>query len=151
VGLDAAGGGRVRLRLLSYATVGEAWVAASEAAPLRHATHPVGAALRVDWGGKAWEARVTAVEGEFMRITYPGWPEVWDEWILAPRVLGEAGTGASFAPGAAVDVEWKSRWWPARVTQAGKARWLVRYDGYGPEDDEWVGPERIRARGPEVR
>lgn len=54
---------------------------------------------------------------------------------------------AGFADGEVVEVEWHGSWWPAVVLRADEGGWLVRYDGYGAEWDEIVGPERIRRRG----
>ena len=51
-----------------------------------------------------------------------------------------------FRVGQAVSVQWGSRWWDAQVLEVENGRYYISYDGYGPEWDEWVGPERIRRR-----
>lgn len=51
----------------------------------------------------------------------------------------------AYAPGARVNVEWSGRWYPAQTLQARDGRYLVRYDGYGSNWDEWVPPSRIRS------
>ncbi|MEW6161423.1 MAG: Tudor-knot domain-containing protein [Verrucomicrobiota bacterium] len=40
-------------------------------------------------------------------------------------------------------VHWGSRWWPAEVLRTAGDRHLIRYNGYGADWDEWVGPDRI--------
>ena len=48
------------------------------------------------------------------------------------------------AVGERVDVEWSGGWYPARILQVKDGRFLIRYDGYGSQWDEWVTPARIR-------
>lgn len=56
-----------------------------------------------------------------------------------------ASASGAYAPGARVNVEWSGRWYPAQILQARDGRYLVRYDGYGSNWDEWVPPSRIRS------
>ena len=50
--------------------------------------------------------------------------------------------------GEAVRVEWKKRWWPAKILKVNEneKQYFIAYDGYGEEWNEWVGPKRIRNR-----
>ena len=41
----------------------------------------MGAAVKVLWGGKCWDATVVKVDGPMHWITYPGWAHYWDEWV----------------------------------------------------------------------
>jgi RNA binding activity-knot of a chromodomain/Agenet domain len=43
-----------------------------------------------------------------------------------------------------VEVEWHGGWYDAAVISRDGDQVLIHYAGYGPEWDEWVGPERIR-------
>ena len=74
-----------------------------------------------------------------------------------PRLLGP--TSAPLSPGmpsvlpsasaagAAVDVLWNGRWYPARIKQVvGPNQWLITYDGYSSAWDEVVSSDRMRAR-----
>lgn len=67
--------------------------------------------------------------------------------IDGSNAAGKPPTGASggYAPGARVSVEWSGRWYQAQILQAKDGRYLVRYDGYGSNWDEWVPPSRIRS------
>ncbi len=58
----------------------------------------------------------------------------------APR----AGASDAYSPGTRVSVEWSGRWYQAQILQAKDGLYLVRYDGYGSNWDEWVPPRRIR-------
>ncbi len=53
-----------------------------------------------------------------------------------------------FVVGDAVMVEWKGRWWPARVISLrnGTTPYKIHYDGYSNSWDEWIGDARIRKR-----
>ena len=54
---------------------------------------------------------------------------------------------AGYHKGQKVEVEWHGTWYPAAVLEAKADSWLIHYDGYGSEWDEWVGPARIRPGG----
>jgi len=107
-----------------------------------------GAELRVFWGGKLWDAKVLRREGDFHRITYPGWPSYWDEWVMSDRIASEEGSrlAKTIEKGALVDVEWRGTWYLAVVLQRQGDRALIHYDGYDDSWDEWVGPDRLRKR-----
>ncbi|HVS40543.1 MAG TPA: agenet domain-containing protein [Gemmataceae bacterium] len=47
-----------------------------------------------------------------------------------------------------VEVEWHDEWWHAHILAVKDGKTLIRYGGYGPEWNEWVGPDRIRAYKP---
>lgn len=47
-------------------------------------------------------------------------------------------------PGTNTKVLWKGDWYDATVVKAEPARCFITYKGYGQEDNEWVGPERLR-------
>jgi len=72
---------------LDYATRTIERVDVTELAPITFESFPVGATLSVEWDGKCWEARVTAVDGAFHKITYPGWDAFWDEWVADDRII----------------------------------------------------------------
>jgi len=67
--------------------------------------------------------------------------------LKAPRTPGE-NPPAILSAGMAVKVEWKRRWWPAKILKENEKtlRYLVEYDGYDEEWNEWVAPTRIRLR-----
>jgi hypothetical protein len=44
-----------------------------------------------------------------------------------------------------VQVLWNGSWYGAAVKEVKDGKWLIHYDGYGAEWDEWVGQDRIRA------
>lgn len=46
--------------------------------------------------------------------------------------------------GQSVEVLWEGKWWPANVLKREDDKAFVKYDGYGDEWNEWVGPDRLR-------
>lgn len=50
--------------------------------------------------------------------------------------------------GRRVEVEWKTKWWPAQVIALDGDRSKIHYAHFGPEWDEWVTPDRVRAYSP---
>ena len=46
--------------------------------------------------------------------------------------------------GANVEVNWKGRWYSARIMEVKEGRHLVHYAGYDDSWDEWVPDNRIR-------
>ncbi len=141
--------GQLVLRLFDYATITDLRLPPAEVTNIRFERYPVGAALKVFWGGKIWDAKVTKADDEFLFITYPGWPAYWDEWITSRRVASAgaaAGQLGSLEAGALVQIEWHGGWYPGKVLRKEGPRHLVTYDGYGKEWDEWVELSRLRAR-----
>lgn len=137
------------VRFYDYNHATDRKTAASELTPITFERHPVGTALRVFWGNKLWDAKVLEVEGDFHFITYPGWGPEWNEWVMSDRIAigpGE-GTTDAIADREVVEVEWRGKWWPARVREQRGGRYLIRYVGYGPEWDEWVTDARLRRAG----
>jgi hypothetical protein len=75
------------VRFYRYSDAEDGLVAAGELRPLQFRRWPEGAAVRVLWGGREWDAVVEKVEGDFHCITYPGWARTWDEWVLGDRIV----------------------------------------------------------------
>lgn len=78
---------RLFVELYDYAKASQVWVPRTAAKPIVFETWPVGAKLRVKWGGKVYDAKVLRIDNDFMWITYPGWDASWNEWISAERVV----------------------------------------------------------------
>lgn len=139
----------LEVRLFDYATITDVRVPQAQVESIRFDRYPAGKELKVFWGGKIWDAKVTKTDDEFLFITYPGWPAHWDEWITSRRVASSSaatGNSAEFGVGALVQIEWRGDWYPGKVLQREGARHLVTYDGYSKTWDEWVEPARLRAR-----
>ena len=85
----SAQGSKLTLRFLHYATLSESAEVSANLRRIAFRRYAVGTSLDVTWGGKTWEAKVKATDGDFAFITYPGWPSYWDEWILEDRVVRE--------------------------------------------------------------
>lgn len=110
-------------------------------ATFRH--YPPGQFVQVRWQRRLWKAKILKRVGDFHLITYPGWPSYWDEWVMSNRIFPVSLTQRPQLSGAAL-VEWRGRWYPARVLKRSGDRYLIHYLGYASSWDEWVGPKRIR-------
>lgn len=75
------------VELYDYALESIEHVPAGTVRPQRFERYEPGAALRVSWGGRTWDAEVLRVDDDFHLITYPGWSSWWDEWIASDRVV----------------------------------------------------------------
>ncbi len=76
------------VELYDYAVKSIEHVPVGTVRPQRFERYEPGAALRVSWGGRTWDAEVLRVDDDFHLITYPGWSSWWDEWVASDRVLG---------------------------------------------------------------
>jgi hypothetical protein len=105
----------------------------------------VGEPLFVEWHGSWWPARVLSlVDADRAVIHYDGYGPEWDEVVASKRALRDGGRVAALGEGASVFIEWRGSWWPAKIRAVKTQGWFIRYDGYGPEWDETVGPSRIK-------
>lgn len=78
------------------------------------------------------------------KVHYYGYESSDDEWVTdkmirTPKVV-------QFAKGAAVEVEWQKKWYPAKVLDVKGGSHYITYNGYGKEWDEWVSSKRIRKK-----
>lgn len=135
-------GGRALVEFFNYSDVSSAWLPLANLEPDQLETWPAGTELRVSWENKVWDAKVREVEGGFMLITYPGFDSNWDEWISDDRVVGPKRKQP--APGDRVKVEWKGRWYAAKVKSIQGGKWCIAYVGFDATWDECVEEARIR-------
>ena len=69
-------------------------------APRAHLPFGVGEPVDVLWGASWWDARVLAVRGDLLYITYVGWSAMWDEWVPLARVRESFRHATPFVPDA---------------------------------------------------
>ncbi len=106
----------------------------------------IGDYVEVEWKREWFRARVIDGRGKGeWKVHYLGFGAEWDEWVPAARVRKPRGLAAS--GGDAVEVEWKGKWWPAKVMRVEDDFAFIHYDGFGAEWDEWVTAKRLRKRG----
>jgi len=140
-------GKKFRVRLFDYARSTDLTVGPSEIRSINFRRYDEGASIEVFWEGKIWPAKVTRADGAFHFITYPGWPSYWDEWVTSRRIVQKKHKGElALDKGTAVHAKWQGKWYPATILKRKGTQHLVHYDGYGDKWDEWLGPQRIRAR-----
>ena len=106
--------------------------------PFQYVQYPAGKELEVDWNGKYYKAKVLKTDGDFHYITYPGYENYWDEWVMSDRIKsGETKT---------IEVEWNGQWYPSTILEEKDGKYFIHYTGYGDNYNEWVGKERIRGK-----
>lgn len=138
--------GVLTVRPFDYSESTDLRVAVAQTRAIEFRRYPVGAAIEVYWGGKVWPAKVERTDGEFHFISYPGWADYWNEWVTSRRIVDERSHPEPSPEADTVMVQWRGRWYPARVLRRKGSRYLIRYDGYDASWDEWVGPRRLRRR-----
>jgi hypothetical protein len=109
-------------------------------------THPlIGAHIEVKCKSGWYTAEVLKVDDDQLFVHYTSFNHDDDEWVSADRV--RRFEYRRFEPCAAVEAQTSSskKWYPAHVLRAWRTMHLVRWDAWGPEYDEWMGPSRIRA------
>ena len=130
--------------------------------------------LEVRSEGDWYKAKVIDARQGTYRVHYFGYEDSDDEWVTrrefrAPQVLASnkktrddnstwkpSGHNANvrsssdyrsrdeYRIGANVEVNWKGRWYSARIMEVKEGRHLVHYAGYDDSWDEWVPDNRIR-------
>jgi len=53
---------------------------------------------------------------------------------------------ADWKVGDKCEVEWKGSWYTSTILEIKDGKYKIHYDGWGPEWDEYVGPERMRKK-----
>jgi hypothetical protein len=104
--------------------------------------------VEVLWGEQWWSATVVKTVGKRYYIHYTGWGDEWDEWVGKDRIYfptKKATPAAAAKP--MVEVQWGGTWWPASILMTTRDQYLIHYEGWGTEWDEWVGQDRIRVPG----
>lgn len=106
----------------------------------------VGDRVEVFWKGQWYRGWVLekAADGKKAKVRYAGYGREWDEWVGQER--WRPYTARALAAKTPASVQWKGEWYRATVLQSWEGLHLVRYAGFGPEWDEWVGPERVRTK-----
>ena len=109
----------------------------------------IGEHVEVLYEGEWWRAMIESVDHGKVKVYYAS-PAKREEGVVEQkdvRVYKET-PPAPLAVGSKVQVEWKHRWWPARIVKLDEAekKFYITYDGYGKDWDEWVGEKRIRQR-----
>ena len=93
-----------------------------------------------------YPARVVAVEGKRVRISFDGWDAQWDEWFprTSERMCEHRGWGGpSMADDWQADsmieaLDMEGKWYKAKVLHVAETRCRVHYNGWPTKWDEWI-------------
>jgi hypothetical protein len=126
--------------------------------------------LEVRSEGDWYKAKVIDARNGTYRVHFFGYEDSDDEWVTrrdfrTPKVLASGKNTRSdntnwklsdyrsanekrpsndYRIGANVEVNWKGRWYSAKILETKEGRHLVHYAGYDDSWDEWVPDNRIR-------
>lgn len=111
-----------------------------------------GEKVLVTYQGRLLLAEVIMQTGaDQWRVHYDGWGPEAAETAGVDRIKRPFAGPSGHAAGEALLVDVGGQPLPAKVIAVSAAdRWLVRFDGYGPQYDQEVGVDRIRAAVPAV-
>jgi hypothetical protein len=105
----------------------------------------VGKLVEIASAGSWSRGEILEVQGNRLRIHYTkDTRSDDDQWVAADRVRSPV--YPRYAVGTKVELQGASNreWYPGVVLDHWESLHFGRYDGYGPEYDEWFGPSRIR-------
>ncbi len=89
-----------------------------------------------------YKGYITEANTDKFKIHYYGYEYAEDEWVTAKMIRQPKLT--QYAVGQKVEVEWKKKWYRAKVLAVKGGSHFITYDGYGSEWDEWVPSGRVR-------
>lgn len=67
--------------------------------------------------------------------------------MLANHVLSYIQVRLPYSSPDSVFIEWHGTWFPGSIVERENAQFKIHYQGYGPEWDEWIRSDRLRAGG----
>jgi hypothetical protein len=89
-----------------------------------------------------YKGYITDAKADKFKVHYYGYEYDEDEWVTAKMIRQPK--IAQYAVGQKVEVEWKKKWYPAKVLEVKGGAHYITYTDYGSEWDEWVPSGRIR-------
>jgi hypothetical protein len=151
--------GKFQIKYDGYGDEWNEWVgpdrirfAGGAAAPAGAGAAVAGKKCQVFWGSSWYDATVLEQKDGKFYIKYDGYGDTWNEWVGEDRIRFVGGNPvpndrpARLGPNKSVQVEWGGQWWPAMVLQTKDGKAFIHYDNHDDSWNEWVGPERIRAK-----
>jgi hypothetical protein len=98
--------------------------------------------VKVEWKGGLYPATIIKAEDGKYLVHYDGYASSWDEWVTENRI--KSSSAPEYDAGDSVKVKWKGKWYPAKVLKVNNGKYLIHYEGYESNWDEWVGPGRMK-------
>jgi hypothetical protein len=89
-----------------------------------------------------YKGYITDAKADKFKVHYYGYEYDEDEWVTAKMI--RAPKIVQYGVGQKVEVEWKKKWYPAKILEVEGGSHYITYTGYGSEWNEWVPSSRIR-------
>jgi hypothetical protein len=90
------------------------------------------------WNNAWYPAIILESTETSWKVHYDGYGAEWDEWVGKDRIK------FVWKKGDTVKVLWNTQWYKAFIIDISKDQYLVHYDGYGSEWDEWIKTDRMK-------
>ena len=97
---------------------------------------------KVQWKHNWYPATLLVRKDTRVCIHYDGWSSSWDECVALTRF--KCMGNSAFKKGEQIEVKWKRKYLPAKITRLEGGLFCVRYLGAKAPADQCVGPRRIR-------
>lgn len=107
----------------------------------------IGTRVEVLWNGKWYPATIDDEHpdkingGTMYYVEYGGYTHDYDEWVKADRVRFNL---IHFNKGDHVLTLWKDVWYKSTILEAGEDAYLIHYDGWSDEWNEWASFGRVK-------
>lgn len=92
----------------------------------------------VYWNAQWYPATILETKENSWKIHYDGYGAEWDEWVGNDRIK------FLWKKGDKLQVLWNKQWYKAYIIDISSDQYLIHYDGYGSEWDEWVKADRMK-------
>jgi hypothetical protein len=132
---------KLLIRFYNYNKALDKPVTKSKIALSTFETFPEKSEVKVLQKCKEWDAIVIESSDGFHLVTYPGWGEEWNEWLMSDRIICLKEEEQNRRK---CQVKWHDNWYGAEVYRSRNKMYRIHYDGHSSNWDEWVGESRIR-------
>jgi hypothetical protein len=100
-----------------------------------------GEVIQVEREGRWLPAKVLASGGNKYKVHFLGLESNFDEWVGPDRIQD-----ISYRIGERIQVMWLNDWLDAVVIQYNNGQYLVHFEGFQQNQDQWVTVERMRKK-----
>jgi hypothetical protein len=98
--------------------------------------YKTGIDVKIEYHKKWYDATIVKSDGDFYYVTYKGYDNSYDEWVLYDRIR----TGNEKK----AQVLWEGQYYSADVLESNGNKSYVHYDGYDYTWDEWTDSKNIQ-------
>ncbi|MGC9967243.1 MAG: caspase family protein [Syntrophobacteraceae bacterium] len=106
----------------------------------------IGQYVEALYKGKWQKSEITDLKPGYVKVHHTDKGSTYNDWVTADQV--RPFTFQQFQKGSRVEAKGSNgKWRPATVMESWESLQLCLFDGSSSADDEWIGPDKIRAAG----